>query len=142
VDKPLLAAKLASLQRCVSRLEGKRPQLGRIDDDWDLQDVIALNLQRAVQLCVDLAAHILADLDVQRPRGMADSFTQLAQCGVISPDVAENLRRAVGLRNIAMHAYTDLDWRVVASVVQNHLGVFKTVAEQTVAWMRRQSPGE
>ena len=56
MDKDVMNRKLESLRRCIARIESKRPitpDILRSNDD--LQDIIALNLERAVQTCVDMA---------------------------------------------------------------------------------------
>jgi uncharacterized protein YutE (UPF0331/DUF86 family) len=40
---------------------------------------------------------------------MGDSFERLAESGRIEPALARRLRGAVGLRNIAVHAYNRID---------------------------------
>ena len=70
--------------------------------DPDLQDIIALNLQRAVQLCVDLAAYVIADTNVRPPSTMAENFVILKELSVIHPALTEGMMKAVGFRNIAV----------------------------------------
>ena len=86
MDRDLIGAKLESLQRCVDRIAVKAPSSAeQLVLDADLQDIIALNLQRAVQLCVDLAAHVIADTDARPPATMAENFEILRQLEIISP---------------------------------------------------------
>lgn len=68
------------------------------------------SLARAVQMCVDVASHILADGSRPIPDTMREQFPTLAEEGVIDPDLAEALARAVGLRNLAVHDYSAPDW--------------------------------
>lgn len=50
MDRDLIEARLESLRRCVERVAAKTPSTAeKLTLDADLQDVIALNLQRAVQ---------------------------------------------------------------------------------------------
>lgn len=71
MDKDLIQEKLELLRRCVKRIEDKRPASSQVlKNDPDLQDIIALNLMRAVQLCVDIAAHVIADKEVSAPATM------------------------------------------------------------------------
>ena len=69
MDQLILAQKLESLRRCIKRVEEKTPS--RIDflvKDPGIQDILVLNLTRAVQLCVlILAAMLSAKLKNQRP---------------------------------------------------------------------------
>jgi hypothetical protein len=42
-----------------------------LDGDWDTQDILTVNLTRAVQLCVDVAAHLVAETNRPSPDTMA-----------------------------------------------------------------------
>ncbi len=56
----LLEAKLESLRRCVEYIAAKTSLAAdQLAQNPDLQDIIALNLQRAVQLSVDLASYLI-----------------------------------------------------------------------------------
>lgn len=49
MDHDVIARKLDSLSRCVIRIESKRPADAReLVSDIDLQDIISVNLERAV----------------------------------------------------------------------------------------------
>lgn len=75
MDRDIVEAKLESLRRCIERITTKTPPSAEsLARDPDLQDIIALNLQRAVQLCVDLAAHVIADTQARVPSTMAENF--------------------------------------------------------------------
>ncbi|MDQ7001622.1 MAG: hypothetical protein Q9N02_02895, partial [Ghiorsea sp.] len=69
MDRLIVEEKLESLRRCLSRIVDKCPaDAGSLANDMDLQDILTLNLTRAVQLSVDLAAHWVAGLeDVPAP---------------------------------------------------------------------------
>jgi uncharacterized protein YutE (UPF0331/DUF86 family) len=85
VDTELVTSKLDSLARCVDRLKAKTPlTLEMLCEDVDAQDIIAVNLERAVQLCVDIALHwIAARSQNPVPESMAESFQIMAKQGVI-----------------------------------------------------------
>lgn len=122
-----ILAKLDSLMRCVRRVESKRPTLAsELADDLDAQDIISLNLERAVQLCVDAALLWLASEGRSAPPDMAGAFRALAAEGAIPQDLAERLVKAVGFRNVAVHQYRALDWRVVHAVAWNGLDDFRS----------------
>ena len=68
MDRLIVERKLDSLQRCLARIASRRPpDVETLEADIDLQDVLVLNLSRAVQVCVDLAAHLLSDLSLPPP---------------------------------------------------------------------------
>lgn len=110
----MVAEKLESLRRCVARIEARRKaSVEALQEDVDAQDIITLNLTRAVQLCSDIAVHALLSGQARPPATMGESFTHLAAEGWLSHELAGRLRAAVGFRNLAVHAYDDLDWSIV-----------------------------
>ncbi len=131
MDKEVLAAKLAALIRCVHRVKSQGiSNLEDLENDIDKQDIIILNLQRAVQICVDIGNHILLDYDSETPSTMAETFRKLSQNKLISQNTAENLSHAVGFRNIAVHQYENLDCKIIYAVITKHLDDFKDFAEE------------
>ena len=106
MDRDVVLSKLESLRRCISRVQEKTPDsLSLLVMDYDLQDIIALNLERAIQTCVDIGMHIISDLEIPPPDQMAQTFRSLCSAGVLDEAVAERMVKAVGFRNTAVHAY-------------------------------------
>lgn len=109
MDKDVIQAKLEMLIRCVERIKSQNIQtLEDLENSLDKQDIILLNLQRAVQVCVDIGNHIVVDYGAS-PVTMADTFKILFEKNVISKSNADNLAKAVGFRNIAVHQYEVID---------------------------------
>lgn len=94
MNNEIVSAKITSLKRCVDRIAGKAPgKKETLEKDYDLQDIVSLNLQRSVQICVDIAAHIIAELDLRPPGSMAESFDRLHEAGILSEDIAERMKK-------------------------------------------------
>jgi len=118
----VIASKLESLRRCLDRIRSKKPDtLNQLLEDIDMQDILALNLERSIQLCVDIANHILSSLDDAPAMSMAESFERLSENEIISVELAGNLRRAVGFRNLSVHAYDKIDWHLVWKILEGDL---------------------
>jgi len=132
MDTELITSKLESLARCVHRLQSKTPEsLETLKTDVDAQDIIAVNLERAVQICVDIALHWIArQSQVPVPETMAEAFQVLTSQGVLSEPVARDLISAVGFRNLSVHAYDKINWEIVWEIVTQHLGVFPNFAAE------------
>jgi len=74
MDRQVINQKLEALRSCLKRIEAKCPaQPQALLTDLDLQDIFALNLSRAVQLSVDMGAHIVAQLEVHTPGTVGQS---------------------------------------------------------------------
>lgn len=129
MDPDLISEKLEALRRCVERIQTKCPATPEaLMEDPDLQDIISLNLTRAVQLCVDIAVHMVADLEVPPPDTMGSAFDALMSAQIIGTDLAVRLKKAVGFRNIAIHNYEAIDWAIVHSIAVSRLGDFRDFA--------------
>jgi len=131
----IILAKLDSLQRCLARIQSKIPQsVEELEDDLDKQDIISLNLTRAVQVCVDIATHIIADFNTPPPTSMSQSFDHLCKLNVISTATCERMKKAVGFRNISVHEYQSIDWQIVYMIITVHLDDFKEFGQQVYTW--------
>ncbi len=129
MDREVIAQKLESLRRCLKRVEEKCPSdSDTLAREPDLQDIITLNLTRAVQLCVDIGSHVIAEMEVSPPNTMGETFDILAQAGVIDNKLGTQLKKAVGFRNIAVHNYQVIDWVIVHAMARHHLGDFAAFA--------------
>jgi len=137
MDRDIVQTKLESLRRCVERIAGKSPSsVDELVRDLDLQDIIALNLQRAVQLSVDIASYLIAETDVIPPATMAENFKVLQTLQIIDPALAERMAKAVGFRNIAVHSYQAINWNVVYQISRHHLEDFRQFAEAVAQRLR------
>ena len=130
MDKEVLQTKLEALIRCVHRIKDQNiSSLEELESNLDKQEIIILNLQRAVQICVDIGNHILLEYKTPTPSTMAETFKYLADNKILSPENAEDLSHAVGFRNIAVHQYENLDCKIIYAIITSHLDDFKTFVE-------------
>lgn len=122
VDRDVVTAKIAMIERCLGRIEevrgDRRPGLLPVD----VEDITALNLQRAVQAAMDLATHVVAAEGYGAPDSTAGAFTLLEQRGILNPELALRLKKMVGFRNVAIHEYQTLDPAILAAILDRHLG--------------------
>jgi uncharacterized protein YutE (UPF0331/DUF86 family) len=131
MDPVIVREKLESLRRCVARVEAKRPRsVVELESDADLQDIIVLNLTRAVQACVDIGTHLLSSTESRSPASMGEVFDVLARMGSISDSTATAMKKAIGFRNIAVHNYGVLSWAIVHAISQQHLEDFRQFARE------------
>ena len=72
-------------------------------------DLAAFYLFLAIQECIDLAAHWVADDGLAPPEDAGATFDVLSDQNRITPEIADALRGATGLRNRIAHGYADLD---------------------------------
>ena len=130
IDKKVIEEKLISLNRCLDRIKLHTPAtVEALQTDFDAQDIISLNLQRAVQISVAIAAHILTEQLHEQTSTMAETFLALSKHGLLDSDLASRLAKAVGFRNIAVHEYDTLDMNILYSIITNEIGCFYEYAD-------------
>lgn len=140
MDEMLIFRKMESLGRCVDRIRSKRGFTHEeLLGDFDLQDILSVNLQRAVQLSVDIALHVLSDCPGKLPDTMGQAFSALKDHGVISDRTSAALRSSVGLRNVAVHDYVAVNWQIVQDVVERHVEVFVEYMREVEEWLGRRA---
>jgi uncharacterized protein YutE (UPF0331/DUF86 family) len=118
----IILYKLQSLSRCINRISSK------ISHDFitnlDSQDIVILNLQRAIQISIDIGAIVLKENKIEIPNNRSEIFTLLFENKIISAELADSLKKSVGFRNLAVHEYSKLDLEKVYSLSKNELDIF------------------
>ena len=142
MDRELIENKLESLRRCIHRVEEKRPEdVETLRQDPDLQDILTLNLTRAVQLCVDIAAHLISETDRPPPQTMGKAFETLVELGVIDQALATRMKKAVGFRNVAVHNYEQIDWAILHAIATRNLDDFTQFARSVIQFIELPGTG-
>ena len=140
VDSALLAAKIASVRDATARVRAVLPaSLEVFIADRTAREVVTLNIFVAIQDCLDLAAHWLADAGWDMPGAYADVFTALARHAVIPHELATRLAAAAAFRNLVAHQYGVLDWRRVYALARSDLGDLDTFCATLAERVRDQA---
>lgn len=120
-DRDVVLAKVASIQRCLTRIRDVTSLDPESLDKIDAQEIFILNLQRAVQAALDLAAHLVASEELGLPEKARDSFVLLKNAGMINGEVSSQMEKMIGFRNIAVHDYQSLDLGILKSILVHRL---------------------
>ena len=141
VDADLVSAKLSELAMRVSRVRSHRKEsAAALDGDADALDLVSFNLMVAVQICADVASHVIADEGWPAASSLADSFGRLASEGVVREETARALKRAVGLRNVVAHGYGRVDPMMVHAASHAGIDDLDAFAREVSAWMGAMRP--
>lgn len=120
-DRELVAKRLAQIETCVHDLQTlARPEEMR--RDVREERFVEHTLQIAIQAALDVAAHIVADELLGEPRTNRELFDLMERHGWIPADLATELRRMAGFRNVLVHGYGDVDLGIVEEIVRHHVG--------------------
>lgn len=137
VNADLMAAKLADLRDRLDRVRAhRRTDAAALNADRDALDLVSFNLMLAVQICADIASHLIADESWPVAKNLAQSFLRLRDQGVIQPTTTDALVRAVGLRNVVAHGYGAIDASMVHEASTRGLEDLERFAQQVASWTR------
>ena len=85
VDVSLVLRKLASLADYRNQLaEYSAISLEDYRNDWKVQRIVERTLQMMIELCADIASHIIADDRLRTPETYADAFRVLGENGILT----------------------------------------------------------
>ncbi|MEK7733648.1 MAG: DUF86 domain-containing protein [Planctomycetota bacterium] len=122
IDDVILNKK-ESIERCIKQIRAyyEKPSGLPFEEDFFKQDAIAINIQRASELCIDLANHVVKRKRLGIPKESKESFALLAQAGIIPKKLLKQLEGMVGFRNTLVHVYQELEIRIMKDVIEHHL---------------------
>jgi len=112
VNKQIILKLLRILENSLTKIRNMDFTEDMILGDEDVQDLLDRRLQKAVEASIDIAAHICATKKLNKGETSSDLFLILAKEGIIPQELAERLIGAVGLRNIIVHQYADIDYKL------------------------------
>lgn len=92
-------------------------------------------MQAVVDLALDINGHIAISVLNRSPATGRESFDLMVAAGVLEASHAENLKPAVGLRNILVHMYTDIDTELIAGSSNEFAEVFSEYVRSVARWV-------
>ena len=118
VDRDLLLRKAADIDRYLGELsEFRAIDASAYAANWKTQRIVERTLHLAIEACMDLADHFVADRRLPVPETAAGAFLALSDSRALDPALAGALARMVAFRNILVHDYARLDPQIVLRVL-------------------------
>lgn len=140
VDANIVVSKIRELDDRIGRVRAHLPaDASVLAVNRDALDLVSFNLMLAVQVCLDIASHLIAD-EAWRPAGsLGEAFQRLGEQGVIGSATAAALRRAAGLRNVVAHGYAAADPDRLYAAASEGLIDLQRFASEVSAWVRERT---
>jgi uncharacterized protein YutE (UPF0331/DUF86 family) len=137
VNADLVATKLAEPEERIERARLRCPAtVDALERDRDALDIVAFNLMLAVQSCLDVASHIIADEGWPPATTLASAFASLRDHGVVRRETANALSRAAGLRNVVAHGYGGIDVTRLFAGATEGLRDLEAFRAEVAGWVR------
>jgi uncharacterized protein YutE (UPF0331/DUF86 family) len=133
VDRNLVLRKLTELEEYSNQLaEFADITAEEYARDWKTQRIVERTLQMMIELCVDIANHIISDRKLRVPVTYADTFKVLQEAGLIDQVLYGIMEKMAKFRNIVVHDYDKIDQAIVVMILKKHLQSFLTFRDQVL----------
>lgn len=120
-NEDIVLAKVATVQKCVGIVRKLWFENDPVVPDWIRLDVTVLNVQRAVEACLDLANHLIAINSWGLAGSAVEAIGILVNNQLLPASETSVYRGMIGFRNIAVHNYREVDEAIVNGIVHDHL---------------------
>ena len=94
-------------------------------------------LELIVQAAVDINEHILTRIQQIESVTNRESFLQAEQSGIITHELAEELSKSAGLRNILAHRYLEIDYVKLFDAIKSALIYYPIYIQQISEYINR-----
>jgi uncharacterized protein YutE (UPF0331/DUF86 family) len=125
VDKALILRKLAELEEYLGQVkEYASIAVDQYSKDWKAQRIVERTLQMMIEICADIAGHIISDKGYRVPTTYADTFRVLCENGILNKELFETMEKMAKFRNIIVHHYDKVDAEMVVGILRKDLNDF------------------
>lgn len=136
VDRDLLLRKLADLDQYLDQASEYRDiTVDQYRGDWKTQRIIERTLQMTIELCVDIANHIIADRGLRVPATYSEAFDVLGEAGLLDAARRDGMIRMSKFRNVIVHDYARVDPTIVVQILREHLEDFTRFKAAALKWI-------
>ncbi len=92
-------------------------------------------VSRVVDLSVEVNSHIVAAVSGRGPGDYSESFRMAANAGVFDAEMAAVLVGSVGMRNVIVHHYIQLDLEIVAAAIPKAIEEYRSYVSAVAAFV-------
>ena len=138
VDKMLILRKLAELQKYIEQIsEYSNIRVNEYSGDWKTQRIVERTLQMMIEICADIASHIISDSGFRVPESYADTFKVLYENRVIEKRLFTRMEKMARFRNIIVHHYDKIDESIIVGILKKDLNDFIKYKDAVISLLKR-----
>lgn len=123
IDFNLISRKIELIKLDLSRLKTfENYSFEEISKDFARHATVERLIERIVGEAIDINQHIISQSEMQKlPFNFKKSFEIMADLKIYSKEFAEKIAHSVGLRNILVHQYSDLNEEIFYASIKDCL---------------------
>lgn len=133
-----IMSKINIIRNCLKTIKKAGFELAGKIEGFLIDDITVLNLERAIQACIDIAHIIIAQNNYSLPATYKQSFEILVREKVIDNEMCVIMVKMVGFRNVAAHTYQEINTDILHSIVTHHLSDFEGFISQFAEFVNKQ----
>ncbi len=138
VDKLLLGRKLAQIETYLGQIrEYSKISVNAYKNDWKIQRIIERTLQILIELCIDIANHLISDKGMRLPTSYADTFKVLAENRILNKKLFKSMEKMAKFRNVVVHQYEKIEPSIVVSILHKNLEDFEKYKKAIITQIQR-----
>lgn len=134
----LVTRKLELIKIDLSRLkEYENYSFDQVAKDFAVHAVIERLIERVVNEAIDINQHIISQSEKAKlPFNFKKSFELLTDLNVYPKEFADKIARSVGLRNILVHQYSDLNEQIFYTSIKDCLADYEKYCEYILEFIK------
>lgn len=138
IDIDLIRRKLARLNMYLEKIKPlSERSLIEYKADFYLKSSAERLIQLIVEAATDINNHVVVETENRPPEDYSVSFIKASDAGLISRDLAENLKGSAGMRNILVHEYMEIDDEIVYNAIPLAIQHYKEYIKQVEGFIER-----
>lgn len=141
VDSGRVRRKLEALARYREQL---MPMRDLSFEEYDPTHAFAARylVQASSQAAIDIANHLIASSGWRTARDFGDAFSVLEEHGVLQPELASQMRKLSGLRNLLVHVYEEIEDRIIFESLGRDLDDLSEYAQAIATLLDSEEPSD
>lgn len=134
LDEAIIASRVDEIRRNIRFLRERI--LGRDPEDLDYGEKLALEraLHRVIEAMLDICRHVVSVYSLGLVESYGDYPRKLAQANLMPRDLAQELTKLAGLRNILVHRYLEVDIGMLHKAARE---ITDRIAEEFIKWVEK-----
>lgn len=138
IDYSTLDELFGYLRNTLSDIESFEITENILEENKERSAAVKYMMQTAVECCANIAEHIIFGLDLGNPTNTKELFPVLGQHKIIDESLSQKLQKAIGLRNVLVHLYTQVDLGILADSATVGLNDLREFAKKVNKFLEKQ----
>lgn len=135
IDRDLVAKKLDFLNVQIHKIENMEFEETSFVENPDIHDLVVFRLQQAIETCIDISTHIIAQTNAPRKEAAKEAFLYLGEQNIINKDLAQKMGKAADFRNRVVHGYNDFDFHLLYKDYEENLKDLREFGAQVLKYL-------